>query len=119
MWDIEFTDEFEAWWDTLSAEQQEAITGAVEILEMFGPSLGRPLVDHVKGSRHRNMKELRVSRGGALRILFAFDPRRIALLLLGGDKTGEWSAWYERAVPQADSLYDEHLRTLSREEGER
>jgi hypothetical protein len=61
------------------------------------------------------MKELR-PRGGHLRILFAFDPRRAAILLLGGDKTGEWSSWYEQAIPQADELYDEHLREL-RDEG--
>jgi hypothetical protein len=61
------------------------------------------------------MKELR-PRGGNLRILFAFDPRRAAILLLGGDKTGQWSSWYERTIPQADDLYDEHLREL-RDEG--
>jgi hypothetical protein len=61
------------------------------------------------------MKELRVVRGGALRILFAFDPRRAAILLLGGDKTGQWNEWYRTAVPEADRLYDEHLNGLERE----
>lgn len=76
-----------------------------------GPGLGRPWVDTLVRSRHPNMKELR-PRGGHLRILFAFDPRRAAILLLGGDKSGQWSSWYEQAIPQADKLYDEHLREL-------
>ena len=67
-------------------------------------------------SRHNNMKELRVSKGGALRVLFAFDPRRHAILLLGGDKSGRWSEWYRWAVPAADDLYDTHLGEL-RDEG--
>lgn len=61
------------------------------------------------------MKELRISQAGALRILFAFDPRQMAILLLGGDKTGRWTEWYRSAVPLADDLYDEHLHTLQRE----
>ena len=61
------------------------------------------------------MKELRTSKGGAPRVLFAFDPRRYAILLLGGDKSGEWSDWYEWAVPQADDLYDTHLQELDEE----
>ena len=62
------------------------------------------------------MKELRVSKAGALRVLFAFDPRRHAILLLGGDKSGRWKQWYRSAVPAADDLYDTHLREL-RDEG--
>lgn len=78
--------------------------------------LGRPRVDLIKGSRHKNMKELRISSGGALRILFAFDPRRTAILLLGGDKSGQWNEWYRVAVPLADDLYDEYLAELEAEE---
>lgn len=70
------------------------IAAAVDDLESKGPALGRPFVDSIKGSRHHNMKELR-SVGGYLRMLFAFDPRRTALLLLGGDKRGNWTGWYE------------------------
>jgi len=62
------------------------------------------------------MKELRAAQGGALRVLFSFDPRRQAILLLGGDKTGEWSKWYQWAVPLADDLYDDYLEELSMEE---
>ena len=81
-----------------------------------GPTLGRPFVDTIEGSRFPNMKELRPP-GGNIRVLFAFDPRRTAILLLGGDKTGRWKAWYEENVPAADALYEEHLEEL-REEGE-
>ena len=86
------------------------------LLAENGPSLKRPVVGEIKTSRHTNLKELIVSAAGALRVLFAFDPRRHAILLLGGDKSGNWDAWYATAVPQADALYDEHLQEL-RDEG--
>lgn len=114
VWEVEFTDEFAQWWAELSVPQQEAINTAVEHLQATGPGLGRPWVDTVKGSRHANMKELR-PRGGHLRILFAFDPRRSAILLLGGDKTGRWHSWYAQAILQADQMYDDHLEALRRE----
>jgi len=116
MWEIEYTDEFGVWWETLLEAQQAALTAALDLLSETGPALGRPTVDRVKDSRHQNMKELRVSQGGALRVLFAFDPRRAAILLLGGDKSGQWQAWYRRAIPRADDLFDDHLHEL-REEG--
>ena len=81
-----------------------------------GPTLKRPVVAEIKTSRHSNMKELRVSKAGALRVLFAFDPRRHAILLLGGDKSGQWEEWYRTAIPEADALYDTHLQEL-RDEG--
>ncbi len=92
----------------------------VELLEHLGPALGRPAVDNVHQSKHPNMKELRAER--ALRVLFAFDPRRTAILLIGGDKSPDdrsspnWNRWYVHYVPIADSLYDTHLHEL-REEG--
>ena len=116
MWVVEYTDQFEEWWDGLTPDQQEAVTAAVTVLQDGGPALGRPLVDAIQSSRHSNMKELRASKDGALRVLFVFDPRRVAILLLGGNKTGRWNAWYRVAVPQADDLYDEHLAELKREE---
>ena len=79
-----------------------------------GPGLGRPLVDTIKQSRHANMKELR-PLGTRIRILFAFDLRRTAILLIGGDKSGRWRQWYVETIPIADDLYDEHLRTLAEE----
>ena len=109
-WEIEHTDEFESWfWGELSDEEQDDVVAAVDVLEEQGPGLGRPLVDTISGSRHKNMKELRV---GTVRILFAFDPRRVGILLLGGDKRDEWSKWYDENVPIADDLYDEHLETI-------
>ncbi len=112
MWDVEFTDQFETWWELLGAEEQQAIDAAVRVLERRGPSLGRPLVDTVTGSLHANMKELRV---GTIRILFAFDPRRAAILLLGGDKRDRWQEFYEQMIPLADRLFDEHLAELESE----
>jgi hypothetical protein len=93
---------------------QVAISTAVAMLEERGPGLGRPWVDTITGSRNPHMKELR-PRGGHLRILFAFDPRRTAILLLGGDKTGRWQSWYVEAIPLADQLYDGYLEELRRE----
>jgi hypothetical protein len=113
-WDIEYTDQFGDWFAELDKTAQRTIVAAVEMLEQRGPGLGRPFVDTIRGSRHANMKELR-PRGGNLRILFAFDPRRMAILLIGGDKTGRWAAWYRDFVPIADQLYDEHLETLEQE----
>ena len=85
------------------------------LLAEHGPGLKRPVVAEILSSRHSRMKELRVSRAGALRVLFAFDPRRHAILLLGGDKTGQWSEWYETAIPVADELHDTHLEELKAE----
>jgi hypothetical protein len=114
MWDVEFTDEFERWWNTLDVDEQESLAASVE-LRQIGPQLGRPHADSLKGSRHPNMKELRTQhQGRPLRTLFAFDPRRCALLLIGGDKTGD-KQFYRRLIPLADRLYDEHLDQLRKE----
>ena len=113
-WEVEYTDQFGDWFWERDEGAQDAVVAAVEIVEERGPGLGRPLVDTIKGSRHANMKELR-PRGGNLRILFAFDPRRMAILLIGGDKTGRWETWYREFIPVADRLYDEHLETLQKE----
>jgi hypothetical protein len=115
VWEVEVTDQFLGWWRDLTDEQQEAMTDRVDLLAERGPDLGRPVVDRIQSSRHHNMKELRAAQGGALRVLFMFDPRRQVILLLGGDKSGEWNAWYERAVPVADDLYDAYLDELKQE----
>ncbi len=112
MWQVEYTDEFEDWWNSLSLDEQRHIAASVELLQENGPGLGRPAVDTITGSRYANMKEL---RAGTTRTLFAFDPRRNAILLLGGDKSGKWNDWYRTAVPQADDLYDAHLESLQKE----
>jgi hypothetical protein len=115
VWEIEYTDEFERWWRDLPAEQQEEIAGRVSLLADQGPALRRPVVGTLRHSRRPNLKELRASRDGTLRIIFAFDPRRTAILLLGGDKRGEWNAWYATAIPEAERLYDTYLTELRQE----
>lgn len=115
-WDVEYTDEFGRWWYSPDIEEQAMVDVAVNELAAVGPSLGRPFVDTLKGSRHSNLKELRPPTGH-LRVIFAFDPRRSAILLLGGDKSGRWKTWYATAIPEADDLYDMHLDEL-RKEGE-
>jgi len=112
-WEIEFADEFEMWWGSLTAEEQESVAVSVGILEQVGPALSRPHVDTLKGSSFPNMKELRVQHDGRpLRVIFAFDHRRVALLLVGGDKTGD-VRWYEKMIPVADRIYAEHLKQIN------
>ena len=111
-WEVEYTDEFEAWWDGLTEAEQVDVDSKVGLLKERGPDLGRPHADTVKDSRHPNTKELRIQHAGSpYRVLFAFDPRRSAILLLGGDKTGN-AHWYEENIPIADRLFDDHLRAL-------
>jgi hypothetical protein len=112
MWQVEYTDEFGQWWDRLDADEQESVAASVELLRQLGPHLPRPHADTLAGSRHPNMKELRTQhRGRPLRTLFAFDPRRSAILLIGGDKTGD-DRFYQRMIPLADRLFGEHLETI-------
>jgi hypothetical protein len=116
MWSVEVTDEFAAWYDTLTEEQQDALAARVELLEQYGPNLKRPTVGEILTSRYApRMKELRVSEEGQLRVLFAFDSRRTAILLLGGDKTGRWEEWYRTAIPEADRLFEQYLEELRAE----
>ena len=113
IWRVEYTDEFGAWWDDLGAAEQESVAASVGLLERLGPGLPFPHASGIAGSRHGHLRELRVQhRGRPLRILYAFDPRRTALLLVGGDKSGD-DRWYDRFVPLADRLYDEHLAALN------
>jgi hypothetical protein len=113
-WAIEFTPEAERWYMKLGRADTNRMAAAFDLLERSGPGLARPRVDSIKGSRHHNMKELR-SVGGNQRALFAFDPRRRAIVLLGGDKTNDWKGWYQRNIPRADKLYDNHLRGLGKD----
>lgn len=108
-WNVQLTPEAERWYMALKPNDVNRIAAALDKLEEAGPALGRPFVDSVKGSRHHNMKELR-SVGGHLRMLFAFDRQRTAIVLIGGDKTNDWKGWYARNIPRADRLYDRHLR---------
>lgn len=107
-----FTDEFETWWDGLSVEEQIRINATMILLESQGVNLGHPHSSKILGSRYSHMRELRIQHAGRpYRILYAFDPRRNALLLIGGDKTGN-DRWYEIFVPIADRLYQKHLEEL-------
>ncbi|WP_084463534.1 type II toxin-antitoxin system RelE/ParE family toxin [Microtetraspora fusca] len=109
------------WLDTLDARPRAQIVGAVDRLAESGPGLGRPLVDKLGGSRIHNLKELRPGSAGRseIRILFVFDPWRSAILLVGGDKSGDWSGWYRRAIPRAEELYGEYLKEREAEEKDR
>ncbi|MDL2210572.1 type II toxin-antitoxin system RelE/ParE family toxin [Desulfovibrio sp. OttesenSCG-928-O18] len=114
-WVVEYTNEFEAWWNTLSEKEQTAVAVTVGLLERMRPALPFPHSSAVHGSRHGHMRELRTQCDGhPLRTLYAFDPRRVAILLIGGDKTGD-NRWYELFVPLADRLYAEHLQEIASE----
>lgn len=114
-WRAERTADFDEWWATLSDSAQRKVVAAVDVLEELGPTVGRPLADSVAGSRHSNMKELRVTQ--TIRIFFAFDRNRVAILLVGGDKGGKTKRFYRRMIPKADRIYDAHLRSGARERG--
>src|SRR5260370_34174059 len=115
-WTVEVSDEFAEWYRGLDEDEHESVNFSVDLLEEVGPSLGRPRVDTVRDSRHANMKELRVQhQGRPYRILFAFDPRRAAYLILGGDQTGD-ANWYKASVRKADELYDTRVRQTEEQE---
>jgi len=116
-WTVEYTDEFEAWWNELSEQEQASVEASVRLLQERGPMLRFPHSSGVKGSKHDHMRELRIQhQGRPYRVLYAFDPRRVAILLIGGDKTGD-DRWYETYVPIADRLYDECLDELRNAKG--
>jgi|SRR5208282_2905060 len=109
MWTVDRTEQLLEWIKELDEDAKEAIFKSLLILREIGPSLGRPHVDSIKESKHQNMKELRIqNRQRLFRILFAFDPDRNAILLVGGDKRGD-KRFYHKMIPLADSLFDEHL----------
>ncbi|WP_460579463.1 type II toxin-antitoxin system RelE/ParE family toxin [Humibacter ginsengisoli] len=112
--DIELVEE---WLTLLDQSSYEQVIAALELLAERGPQLGRPLVDTVVGSRHKNMKELRPGSSGRteLRVLFAFDPESRAILLVAGDKTGNWSKWYRESIPIAGDRFTMHLEKLRKE----
>lgn len=108
-WEIELKAQVRQWQRSLDPVRADRVTAALAQLEERGPRLGRPLVDSIKGSRHHQMKELRV---GNMRALFAFDARRRAVVLVAGDKTNDWSGWYQRNVPVADRAFERHQRSI-------
>ncbi len=115
MWLVEATDEFLAWTKSLDEAELGSLLRSIRLLENHGPSLGRPHADTLRGSRHSHMKELRTQHAGRpLRSLFAFDPRRAAILLIGGDKTGD-GRFYHSIIAEADELYDTYLDEIRKE----
>ena len=114
-WEVEYTDEFAGWWETLTEAEQEDVDSYVRRLEARGPTLPFPHSSGINGSRHDRMRELRVqTHGNPFRVFYAFDPLRSAILLIGGDKTGN-DRFYEEMIPVADDLYDQHIADLKAE----
>lgn len=110
-WNVYLTKQVLNWVDGLDDVMFDHYEAARQELEERGPGLGRPWVDTLAGSRHSNMKELRIP-GSHARIIFAFDPKRSAILLIAGDKTFRWQKWYRENIPVADRIFDEHLEGL-------
>ena len=118
-WTVLFYDAFDAEFQALSEGLQDELLAHARLLGKFGPNLGRPTVDSLKGSQHANMKELRFGwDNGVWRVAFAFDPKRRAILLIGGDKGGaDQRRFYKRLIAVADSRFNEHLASLAAERG--
>lgn len=122
IWVVLLTEEVRDWLADLAKEDADSallVRAAIRVLASDGPGLGRPLVDTVKGSKIKNLKELRPGSAGRseIRILFAFDTQRQAILLTAGDKRGNWKGWYVKAIKQAERLFAEHLDTLKEGSG--
>ena len=116
--EVEYTNEFGAWWNELTESRQDDVAVYVELLAERGTNLGFPFSSGISRSKHPHMRELRVqSRGKPIRVFYAFDPRRSAILLIGGVKAGN-DRFYEEFIPIADRLYDEHLRELQQDNEE-
>ena len=115
-WDVLFYDAFDAEFEDLPEAVQDELLAHAGLLEEFGPQLGRPRVDTLNGSRHANMKELRFdAEGGVWRVAFAFDPRRKAILLVCGDKSGGGEKrFYKQLIRKADERFDDHLDKVSK-----
>ena len=121
VWDIYLTNEVAAWLEQLQSSDPKTAAladDAIYALSYSGPALGRPLADTITGSKIKNLKELRPGSSGKseIRILFAFDPWRSAILLVAGDKAGQWSRWYAEAIPRAEHLYEIYLKERAEEE---
>lgn len=117
-WEIYVTDEVREWISELDALSHRLVVQAVDLLADRGPALGRPLVDRVEHSSVQNLKELRPGSAGRseIRVLFVFDPWRSAILLVAGDKSGNWNQWYREAIPRAEHLLDIYLKERAEEE---
>jgi hypothetical protein len=118
-WDVYLTDEVRVWVSALDDRSHQLVTQAIDILADHGPTLGRPMVDRIENSSIQNLKELRPGSAGRseFRILFVFDPWRSAILLVAGDKAGNWRQWYNQAIPRAEQLLEIYLKERAEEEG--
>jgi hypothetical protein len=114
-WDIYVVDEVREWIDALDDAAHDRVVQALDALAEGGPGLGRPLVDRISHSSIANLKEL---RPGTIRILFVFDPWRSTILLVAGDKAGQWNAWYQEAIPLAEQRYETYLKERAQGEGD-
>ena len=113
MWDIEVTNAFEDWWETLTEPEKEDVTAYVELLKERGANLPYPYSSSIQGSKFSHLRELRVQSGGnPIRVFYAFDSRRVAILLIGGNKTGKEKRFYRNYIRKAEDLYEEHLKNL-------
>ena len=126
VWTVILHDAFDTEFQAFDEPLQDELLAHAKLLQEYGPNLGRPTVDTLKGSKHANMKELRFSwQGGVWRIAFAFDPRRSAVLLVGGNKAGvDQRRFYNNLIATADKRFDAHLAmlkaaTVTRKEKER
>jgi len=112
-WKIQFKTECRQWFKSLSEDDREHLSNIFELLREHGPDLGRPYVDRIKRSSFNQMKEIRTNQG--IRILFIFDTRRTATMLVGGNKseredtTPNWSCWYAKNIPRNDKIYINHM----------
>jgi hypothetical protein len=114
-WEVEGTDEFTEWFQALTEAEKADVVAVVDMLVDHGPHLGFPQTSGVEQSKHSHMRELRIQHAGRpYRVLYAFDPRRTGILLIGGDKTGD-NRWYDIHVPLADRLYDEYIEEIRKE----
>lgn len=110
MWDVVTVDEFDEWFLSLNEGEQTDVLAVIKVLEMLGPQLGRPYVDTLTDAKLANLKELRIQhRGNPYRVLFAFDPKRQAVLLCGGDKSNN-KRFYRRMILIAEREYEKHIR---------
>jgi hypothetical protein len=116
-WDVDLHDEFVPEYGELHKDVQDELLAHIALFERFGPQLGRPRVDTLNGSRHANMKELRFdAAGGVWRFAFAFDPKRRAIVLCGGDKSGgSEKRFYRRLIEKADDRFDAHLTAIKQQ----
>ena len=115
-YEVEVSDEFRDWYEPLSEAEQLSVERVVLMLEEAGPALGFPYSSGIQQSKFNHMRELRIQHEGRpYRVLYAFDPARSAFLIFGGDKTGD-DRWYEKMAPEADAIYEDHLKALQKEE---